>query len=75
MISIAWKRIRNQKGKSLLTVIALATITLLLSFGIQSSNETNVMVTENLENYSRGSYDVLIRAANSRTNIVIVSMN
>ena len=69
MISISWKRIRNQKYKSLMTIIAMIAIILLTSYGIQTSKETNSIVTENLENYSRGSYDILVRPEGARTNL------
>ena len=69
MISMSWKRIRNQKYKSLMTIIAMIAIILLTSYGIQNSEETNSIVTENLENYSRGSYDILVRPEGARTNI------
>ncbi|WP_210470331.1 ABC transporter permease [Sporosarcina sp. 6E9] len=44
-------------------------IILLTSYGIQTSKETNSIVTENLENYSRGSYDILVRPEGARTTI------
>ncbi|MCZ0703432.1 hypothetical protein J2T56_001691 [Natronobacillus azotifigens] len=67
MFAISWKRIRNQKFKSVITIIAMATILLLTSYGIQASKETQVIVMDNLENYSRGSYDILVRPEGSRT--------
>ncbi|MDW0112975.1 hypothetical protein QT711_07240 [Sporosarcina saromensis] len=71
MISMSWKRIRNQKSKSVVTVIAMVAIILLTAFGIQTSQETKRIVSENLENYSRGSYDLLVRPEGARTNIEI----
>ena len=52
-----------------MTIIAMIAIILLTSYGIQTSKETNSIVTENLENYSRGSYDILVRPEGARTNI------
>lgn len=45
----------------------MATILLLTSYGIQASKATQVIVMDNLENYSRGSYDILVRPEGSRT--------
>ncbi|GKV57802.1 hypothetical protein NCCP2222_37490 [Sporosarcina sp. NCCP-2222] len=69
MISLSWRRIRNQKSKSAMTIISITAIILLTSFGIQISNETKLIVSHNLENYSRGSYDILVRPEGARTNI------
>lgn len=69
MIPISWKRIRNQKYKSIMTIAAMITIILLTSYGIQSARETQLIVTDNLENYSRGSYDILVRPEGARTKI------
>src|SRR5690625_7498920 len=69
MISISWKRIRNQKYKSVMTIATMITIILLTSYGLQTAKETQFIVTDNLENYSRGSYDLLVRPEGARTEI------
>src|SRR5690625_5462563 len=68
-MSFAWKRIRNQKFKTVLTIFSLVSILLLIAYGIQTSRATKIMVTENIEKYSRGTYDILVRPEGARTDI------
>src|SRR5690625_5211972 len=68
-MSFAWKRIRNQKFKTVLTIFSLVSILLLISYGIQTSRAAKIMVTENIEKYSRGTYDILVRPEGARTDI------
>src|SRR5690625_302786 len=68
-MSFAWKRIRNQKFKTVLTIFSLVSILLLISYGIQTSRAAKIMVTENIEKYSRGTYDIMVRPEVARTNI------
>ena len=69
MISLAWKRILNQKYKSIVTVFALIFMIMIIAYGIQATNETKLLVTDSLGKYSRGSYDLLVRPEGASTEI------
>ncbi|SDZ66896.1 putative ABC transport system permease protein [Evansella caseinilytica] len=67
MIQLAVKRIWNRKKSTVITVLAMVCFFILVPIGVENSRESQLKVTETLEVYSRGSYDLLIRSKGSRT--------
>lgn len=69
MTKMAWKRIKNRKTISIITVLAMLTIFMSVSLGIQYAQQSKVTVEQTIENFGRGSYDILVRPSGSRTSI------
>jgi putative ABC transport system permease protein len=69
MIRIAWKRIHHRKWTSITILIAFISIYTLVPFGLKQSKTATTTVHESIEQYGRGSYDLLVRPPSSRTKI------
>ncbi|MDC3411982.1 FtsX-like permease family protein [Terrihalobacillus insolitus] len=69
MIRIAWNRILHRKIASITILIALICLYVFIPFGLQQSKETKSTVTETIEEFGRGSYDMLVRPPSSRTEV------
>lgn len=69
MIRIAWKRIKHRKWTAITTLIAIISIYMLVPYGLNQTRTATTTVHESIEQYSRGSYDILVRPSGSRTEI------
>jgi putative ABC transport system permease protein len=69
MIRIAWNRLWNRKLNSIMMIFAMFFMFSFLPLGIHFAHESTVTLDETIEQYGRGSYDVLIRPKGSRTDI------
>ncbi|MFN7252403.1 MAG: hypothetical protein ACK4M9_16730 [Anaerobacillus sp.] len=69
MIGLAWKRIINRKWNSLITIFALLGIFIIVPLGTHFAQESKITVEEAIEQYARGSYDILVRPSTARTEI------
>ncbi|KMY45557.1 hypothetical protein AC622_16130 [Bacillus sp. FJAT-27916] len=69
MIRLIISRILNRKIISLIMVIAFLSIFFLIPLGSQYTLQSQVSVKNTLEKHGRGSYDILLRPSDSRTEI------
>ena len=69
MIRIALKRIFNRKMNTITTILAMICVLTIVPLGIHFAQESKLIVEETIEQYGRGSYDILVRPSNSRTSI------
>ncbi|WAA09371.1 ABC transporter permease [Fervidibacillus albus] len=69
MIHFVMKRIINRKSITFITILAMTTIFTLIPIGIQLSQDARLSVETTIEKYGRGSYDILVRPKDSRTDI------
>ena len=69
MFSLIIKRLLNRKLVSALMLFALLCIYVLIPAGTQYIKETELTVDTVIEKYGRGSYDLLVRPAGSRTSV------
>lgn len=67
MTNLIFKRILNRKYVSLIMIIAFIFIYILIPLGLKYSQESKLIVDHTIEKYGRGSYDLLVRPAQSRT--------
>ena len=67
MLKVAWKRIVNRKGIAITTILAMAFIYIIVPLGVITSKESKLSIEETIETIRRGSYDILLRPAASRT--------
>ncbi|ASS86490.1 hypothetical protein GLN3_04770 [Geobacillus lituanicus] len=69
MISITWKRLYSRKWISITTLLAFISIYTLIPFGWDKSKTATTTIQKSIEQYGRGSYDLLVRPPSSRTTI------
>jgi len=69
LIKFALSRIWNRKLTSILIVLAFFSLYLLIPLGLTYSKESKLRVEQSIEQFGRGTYDILVRPASSRTNI------
>ena len=68
MIKFVLSRIWNRKLISILTVLAFFSLYLLIPLGLKYSKESKLQVEQSIEQFGRGTYDILVRPSSSRTN-------
>lgn len=73
MIHIIIKRLLRRKFRLLLFILALLSIFVLIPLGIDNMKNAKLVATESIENVGRGTYDILIRPASSRTPVETVT--
>ncbi|WP_158661049.1 ABC transporter permease [Bacillus kwashiorkori] len=68
-VRLALKRIKHRKLYTITTILAMVCIFVIVPLGIHFSQESKLSVEMTIEEYGRGSYDILVRPSESRTNI------
>ncbi|RFB15079.1 hypothetical protein DZB84_14325 [Bacillus sp. HNG] len=69
MMGFAWKRLWNRKLNSIFIFLAMLCMFTFVPLGINFTQESTVTLNETIEQYGRGSYDILVRPKDSRTYI------
>lgn len=69
MIHFAWNRIKNRKFVSITIILVFLSVFLLIPIGLENTKETKLVVQNSISEHGRGSYDLLVRPPNARTNI------
>lgn len=69
MIRLPWERIKHRKLTNVIVMIAFISIFSLIPVGLEQSRISKATVQESIEKHGRGSYDLLVRPAFSRTPI------
>lgn len=69
MIRLAWMRIWNRKLISIITILSMLCVFTLIPLGIYYAQESQLAVEHTITEHGRGTYDILIRPAGSRTAI------
>lgn len=69
MMRFAWKRLWNRKLNSMFIFLAMLCMFIFVPLGINFTQESTVKLNETIEQYGRGSYDILVRPKDSRTYI------
>mgnify|MGYP001375892940 CR=1 FL=1 len=66
---LVWKRIINRKLVPITTLLAFISIYTLTPIGLDQSKSATAIIQDSIEEHGRGSYDILVRPASSRTPI------
>ncbi|TSB48231.1 hypothetical protein [Alkalicoccobacillus porphyridii] len=69
MIGYSWKSIKNNKRASILIFFSLAAIFIAAPMTISALFDIQTNVEDNIQQYARGSYDLLIRPEGAQTEI------
>ncbi|WP_186578670.1 ABC transporter permease family protein [Aquibacillus kalidii] len=69
MIHLIIQRLKNRKTTSIFMLLAFISLLFLTTYGIHQSKESELAIKYTIEKYGRGSYDLLVRPENSRTNV------
>ncbi|HET7628326.1 MAG TPA: hypothetical protein VFK44_08045 [Bacillales bacterium] len=69
MIRMVWNRIIHRKAAALTLLFALVSLYVLIPYAFHQSREVKATVNDTIEQYGRGSYDILVRPPSSRTQI------
>ncbi|MBM0066779.1 ABC transporter permease [Alkalicoccobacillus gibsonii] len=69
MIHYSWKSIKNNKKSSFLIIFSLIAIFITAPITISALFEIQSNVDDNIQEYARGSYDILIRPTESQTKV------
>jgi len=79
MIRFAWKRLWNRKLSSTFFILAIFCLFTFIPVGIFLAQESTIRLEETIEQYGRGTYDILVRPKGSQTfienNIGVVEDN
>ncbi|NCU17954.1 FtsX-like permease family protein [Pallidibacillus pasinlerensis] len=67
MIRLVFERIKHRKATGIIILIAFISVFTLIPIGLEQSKTSKVIVHDSIENYGRGSYDLLVRPADSQT--------
>lgn len=69
MIRFAWVRILSRKLISITILLAFIGLYTLIPLGFQSTKEIKLAVNHSVEEYGRGTYDILVRPSSTRTDV------
>ncbi|MBB3907735.1 ABC transporter permease [Anoxybacillus rupiensis] len=69
MIRIVWRRLVHRKMATMTMLAALISVYTLIPFGLFQAKEAKSTVDSSIEKYGRGTYDLLVRPASSRTQV------
>lgn len=69
MIRFIWKRIKHRKWTTLIVLFAFISIFTLIPVGLNQSIESVAVIEDSIQQHGRGSYDILVRPADSRLSI------
>lgn len=69
LIRLAFRSLTRQKRANLLFLIALISIIVVGTFLYSSLRSVNVSIEEDISQYGRGTYDLLVRPVNSQTKV------
>lgn len=69
MIRYSWKSVINNSRVAILTILSFVAIFLTLPMTLSNLFDIKTEVESNIQEYARGSYDILIRPLGSKTNI------
>ncbi|WP_027409572.1 FtsX-like permease family protein [Anoxybacteroides tepidamans] len=69
MIRMVWSRLFHRKMATIAMLAALISVYTLIPFGLFQAKEAKSTVNHSIEQYGRGTYDLLVRPASSRTQV------
>ncbi|MUK88720.1 hypothetical protein GMD78_09980 [Ornithinibacillus sp. L9] len=69
MIRYSWRSVKNNFWSSFLVMCSLIAIFIAGPVSISALFDIQAKVDDNIQVYARGSYDILIRSSNSKTEV------